>query len=80
MAGQVPVGDGQTAVDSLLTLMQKQMTEVVDYANAIAAKPTPSELDLMQLNAKITQWSTMVSISSSTIRTIEDTIKSVANR
>lgn len=76
----VTTGSGQTIVDNLLETMSNQMQALQDLSDSILAKNTPSEIDLMAFNAKVTQWSTMVSIASSTVKTIEDTIKSVANR
>ena len=76
----VTTGSGQQLVDNLLQTMSNQMQSLQELSDAILAKTTPSEIDLMAFNAKVTQWSTMVSIAASTVKTIEDTIKSVANR
>lgn len=76
----VITGSGQTLVDNLLGTMSNQMESLQALSEAILAKTTPSEIDLMAFNAKVTQWSTMVTIASSTVKTIEDTIKSVASR
>lgn len=76
----VTTGSGQQLVDNLLETMSNQMQALQDLSDSILAKTTPSEIDLMAFNAKVTQWSTMVSIAASTVKTIEDTIKSVANR
>lgn len=76
----VTTGSGQTIVDNLMQTMTNQMEALQQLSESILAKTTPSEIDLIAFNAKVTQWSTMVSIAASTVKTIEDTIKSVANR
>ncbi|MGL4722169.1 MAG: hypothetical protein ACRCV3_02585 [Desulfovibrionaceae bacterium] len=75
-----PGSSGSETIAKLLAMMEKQMGALEEMANEILAKESPSELDLMAFNAQTTKWSTMVSLTAGTVKTIEDTLKSIANR